>query len=69
VVQAATPQAIVDKLSKHVIDAVKSKEVSDRLQSLGFEAVGSSPKEAESYIAAETQRWLAIIKAAKVTVE
>jgi tripartite-type tricarboxylate transporter receptor subunit TctC len=69
VVPAATPQAVVATLSKHVIDAVKSKEVAERLQSLGFEAVGSSPSEAETYIATETRRWLEIIKKANVVVE
>jgi len=69
VVPAATPQAIVDKLSKHAGDAIRSKEVTDKLLSLGFEPVGSTPDEAKSYIAAETERWLEVIKKANVTID
>jgi tripartite-type tricarboxylate transporter receptor subunit TctC len=66
VVPATTPQPIVDKLSKAAGDAIRSKEVSDKLLSLGFEPVGSKPDETASYIKAETQRWLDIIKKANV---
>jgi tripartite-type tricarboxylate transporter receptor subunit TctC len=66
VVPATTPQPVVDKLSKAAGDAIRSKEVSDKLLSLGFEPVGSKPDEAASYIKAETQRWLDIIKKANV---
>ena len=69
VVPKATPQAVIDKLSKHIADAVKSKELTDILRSLGFEPVGSSPREADEYIAAETVRWLDVIKRANVQVE
>lgn len=66
VVPTATPQPVVDKLSKLAADAIRSKEVSDKLISLGFEPVGSTPAEAKAYIATETQRWLDIIKKANV---
>jgi tripartite-type tricarboxylate transporter receptor subunit TctC len=66
VVPATTPQPVVDKLSKAAGDAIRSKEVSDKLLSLGFEPVGSKPDETASYIKAETQRWLDIIKKANV---
>jgi len=66
VVPAATPQPVVDKLSKAAGDAIRSKDVTDKLLSLGFEPVGSNPDEAKSYIVAETQRWLEIIKKANV---
>jgi tripartite-type tricarboxylate transporter receptor subunit TctC len=69
VVPKATPQAIIDKLSKHIADAVKSPELTEKLLSLGFEPVGSTPAEAEAFIAAETQRWIAVIKSANVVVE
>jgi hypothetical protein len=43
--------------------------MTDKLLSLGFEPVGSTPAEAEAFIAAETQRWIAVIKSANVVVE
>jgi tripartite-type tricarboxylate transporter receptor subunit TctC len=66
VVPTATPQPVIDKLSKLAAEAIKSKEVSDKLITLGFEPVGSSPAEAKAYIETETQRWLDIIKKANV---
>jgi tripartite-type tricarboxylate transporter receptor subunit TctC len=69
VVPTATPQPIVDKLSKLAAEAIRSKEVSDKLISLGFEPVGSSPADAKAYIATETQRWLDIIKKANVQID
>lgn len=66
VVPTATPQPVIDKLSKLAAEAIKSKEVSDKLITLGFEPVGSTPAEAKAYIATETQRWLDIIKKANV---
>jgi len=68
VVPTATPQPIVEKLSKHAGDAIRSKEVTERLLSLGFDPVGSTPDDAKTYIEAETQRWLEIIKKANVTI-
>jgi len=58
VVPAKTPQAVIDTLSKHASQAIKSKDVTSRLISLGYSPVGSSPKEAEAYIAGETARWV-----------
>lgn len=66
VVPSATPQPIVDKLSKAAGDAIRSKEVTGKLLTLGFEPVGSGPDEAAAYIKTETQRWLEIIKNANV---
>lgn len=66
VVHAATPQPIVDKLSKAAGDAIRSKDVTDKLLTLGFEPVGSTPDEAAAYIKSETQRWIDIIQKAGV---
>ena len=45
-----TPKDVVDKLSAAIAGAVKSPEVSDKLESLGNIARGSSAAEAQAYI-------------------
>src|SRR5215468_7901234 len=45
---AATPKAIVDKLSAEIAKAMKDPEVVERLKVVGTEAVGSSPAEMDT---------------------
>ena len=62
----ATPKDIVEKLSREIAKAVQSQEVKDKLATLGNESVGSTPAEAEKYIAAEADRWAKVLKAAGI---
>jgi tripartite-type tricarboxylate transporter receptor subunit TctC len=64
-----TPPDVVDLLSHAIAEAVKSPDVSGKLQSLGNEPVGSTPAEAQSFIAAESKRWHEIIGAAGIQPE
>ena len=48
---------MVDKLSAAIADAVKSPDVSEKLESLGNVPVASTVGEAASYIDAEAKRW------------
>src|SRR5215210_1010592 len=47
VVPKATPKDVVEKLSRSIADAVKSPEVAEKLATLGNEAVGSTPGDAD----------------------
>ena len=40
---AETPNDVVAKLNKHIVTALKSKEIQTRLISLGFKAVADTP--------------------------
>jgi tripartite-type tricarboxylate transporter receptor subunit TctC len=64
-----TPQDVVDLVSGAIAEAVKSPDVSGKLQSLGNEPVGSTPVDAQSFIAAESKRWHEIISAAGIQPE
>ena len=57
---AGTPPEIVDRLSKAVADAVKTKEFSDRLIKVGVDPVGSTPQQTAAIIAADTKSWTAV---------
>jgi tripartite-type tricarboxylate transporter receptor subunit TctC len=69
VVPKATPKDVVEKLSRSIADAVKSPEVAQKLATLGNEAVGSTPAEADTYIRAEAERWEKVLRAANVKAE
>ena len=56
-VPAATPKAVVERLSAETRAALGSPEVSKRLIDLGAEPLGSTPQEFAAYVQAEYQRW------------
>ena len=63
VVPAATPSAIVAKLNSDVVRALKSPEVSGRLQGIGQTPVTSTPEKFAERIRAEYERWGKVVKA------
>lgn len=66
VAPAGTPDNIVAKLSKVVVDATKKPEVREAFQKIGLEAVGSDPQETRRYIESEIVKWKKVIKAANI---
>jgi tripartite-type tricarboxylate transporter receptor subunit TctC len=63
VAPAGTPRPVVDTLAREVAAATRSREISDRLNSEGVVAVGSSPEEFATHIKKEFERVHAIVKA------
>ena len=61
-----TPQDVVDELSAAIAAAVKSPDVSEKLEALGNVAVGSTAAEAAGYINAEAKRWHDLLGAAGI---
>lgn len=61
-----TPQAIVDLVSRHMAEIVRTDAVITSMRGLGIEPVGGGPEEYRQAIAAEAQRYGAAIKAAGV---
>jgi tripartite-type tricarboxylate transporter receptor subunit TctC len=62
-VPAGTPKPIIEKVSAEAIRAVKSKEVSDRVASMGFTPTGLGPAEFGELIKKDVARWREIVKA------
>jgi tripartite-type tricarboxylate transporter receptor subunit TctC len=62
VVAAGTPEPIVNKLNNALIKALRSNEVQTRFSGLGLVPVSNTPKEFQSFIAAESARWAEIIR-------
>jgi tripartite-type tricarboxylate transporter receptor subunit TctC len=66
VVPAATPQALVTQLNKHIAQALHAPDVQEKLSGLGMESVANSPAQATTYIANEVQKWAKVVKAANI---
>jgi tripartite-type tricarboxylate transporter receptor subunit TctC len=64
---AKTPQAIVDKLAKHVIAAARDPAIVAQLTKLGIEANGTTSQQFIAQIAREQPQFDAAIKAAKLS--
>jgi len=69
VAPAGTPPAIVDKLNGAINEALRTPETQAILAKFGSEARISSPQEFSAYLAAETQEWGGIAKAAHVQID
>jgi tripartite-type tricarboxylate transporter receptor subunit TctC len=65
-VPAGTPQPAIDKLNKAMSDALHSPEGQKRLAEQGLVPVANSPLQASQLVAAEMQRWAAVVKAAGI---
>src|SRR6266478_1188370 len=58
---AATPPAIIEKLSTAANEALKSEEVRTALKRQGTDPVGGTPKEFSDFIRADIEKWLTIL--------
>jgi tripartite-type tricarboxylate transporter receptor subunit TctC len=68
-VPARTPQPIVGRLNAALNGALGDKSVGDALLAAGIEPETSTPGELRTFVAAETQKWAAIVKAAGIQPE
>jgi tripartite-type tricarboxylate transporter receptor subunit TctC len=66
---AATPPAIVHRVSSEVAAVVRIPEVRARLAELGAEAVGNTPEEFTAYNRSELTKWAKIVKDSGATVD
>jgi len=66
---AGTPAAIVDKLGRAFIAAVKAPEVRERLTRDGVEIIGNDAASFGAQIKAELKQWGDLVRDAKITAE
>lgn len=66
---AGTPKEIVNKLSTEIAKALKTPEMTKRLEEQGAQAVGSTPEEFAAHIKAETAKWAKVVKESGATVD
>ena len=61
---AATPPAIIEKLSIAANELLKSEPVRTALKQQGTDPVGGTPKEFADFIRADIEKWTAVLAAA-----
>jgi tripartite-type tricarboxylate transporter receptor subunit TctC len=66
---AGTPAEIVARLNTAINDSLTSPEMKESMGKLGFDAKVGSPQDFAKFIADETPRWRAIVKATGVKME
>jgi tripartite-type tricarboxylate transporter receptor subunit TctC len=66
---AGTPKAIVDLLHAEIVRIVRSPEMKERLDAVGFVPVANTPDEFAAVIKDEAVRWAKVIRAANLKAE
>jgi tripartite-type tricarboxylate transporter receptor subunit TctC len=68
VAPSATPNDVIEKLNRAIVEALRDPSVSDRLESLGLTVIADKPDEFEAFIAKESARMEGIVKRAKARI-
>lgn len=66
---AGTPAAIVNRLNKEIVRIVHGKEMTQRLESMGLNPVGSTPAQFQALIDNEKLKWADVIKKSNIKFE
>jgi tripartite-type tricarboxylate transporter receptor subunit TctC len=61
-----TPDAIVAKISKDVVDLLKTDEMRKKFQAHGAEPIGNTPQEMSAFLERERALWGGVIDKAKL---
>ncbi len=59
---AGTPKAVVSILNQNLVAALNTPEISNRLESMGVEPVGSTPAQLAAHIKAELPKWAEVVR-------
>ena len=65
-VPGGTPPEIVERLNREIVKVVAMPDVRARLLALGFEPIGSTPKQFAERIRSEIDKWAKVIRAAGI---
>lgn len=62
VAPAGTPNAIVEKIGSVLRPSLKTPEIREKLQALGFVPVGDTPSEFAAYLKSEIEKWGKVVR-------
>lgn len=66
---ARTPQPVIERLNRAIIEAMKKPDVIEKVRKLGADVTTNSPEEFRRLIRTDTDKWGAIIKAAGIKLD
>ena len=66
---AKTPRPIIDALHREIVKVMAQADTRERLATLGFDPIASTPEEFSSWIGTEVVRWTKVIRAANITAD
>jgi tripartite-type tricarboxylate transporter receptor subunit TctC len=66
---AKTPKAVIDRLNRDLVAALKAPDVVQQLKDRGIDAAPDSPQDFAKYIASEEKKWVPIIKKSNIKEE
>ena len=66
---AGTPRDTVDVLNRQIARILDLPDVKERLQTIGFDPASSTPDAAATHMKAETDKWTAVVRDAKIKIE
>ena len=69
VAPAGTPQSIIDFIHREVVKVMAAPDTRERLMTMGFDPVASTPAEFAIWIRTEIVRWGKVIREAKITLD
>jgi tripartite-type tricarboxylate transporter receptor subunit TctC len=65
----STSPALVEKINREFVAAMKSPEVMEKLRAQYMEPIGNSPKAFAEFMQSELKRWKPIIERGKVSLD
>ena len=68
-VPAGTPPEIVARIQADAAKGLRSPQMTAKVQEQGFEVIGSTPAEAQAFVAAEIERWSKVVRDAGIKVD
>jgi tripartite-type tricarboxylate transporter receptor subunit TctC len=66
---AKTPRDIVAKLNQATVKALRSPDVTERMQQIGFDVVAGTPEEFGKFMQQEVDRWTRVVQRGNIKAE
>ncbi len=68
-VPAGTPRAVIDKLNADIVRTMQTKDVADRLATMGMTNTSGTPEQLAAHVNSEIARWGRVVREANIKIE
>jgi tripartite-type tricarboxylate transporter receptor subunit TctC len=65
-VPANTPKEIVRALHRDIVAIIKAPDIAQRFNAMGFDIIGNTPEEFQTFIEAEITKWGKVVRDANI---